>query len=246
MAGGNALLPLLILLSTAAAPATRLEREVVVGTTTKPLCSAYLEYTGSARARDRFSSLFRYLDQVRSYYPELRATYVDANSGSGITITGDGPCSLAQTSWASYTAPKKGSSHWFRISKPFEPSVNSPVALAKSRSITQALKVLNPQARDLRSCSMKIALSPTRSAEEDRALHEAVRASRDLYGIPILFVSQTNNLLFVTFHRGCHNKRIIFEALSAAMKMNKDSRVRMIALGEPSERELKEAYGTIM
>lgn len=221
------------------------EREVVMSRS-EQLCSVIVENSvQNARGPDEnIARALDYIDLVRREYREAMVTYQDFASGEKFTVTFPGGCGQRGPSWIE-RAQRSAISLGMRASPPFAPRIVMPPDDGASQSLSRVLAGLNEVGASLEDCSISIDLTASRSAEDDSNLQTAIAASRDIYGVPILFVAQRDNTLYVSFFRQCGEKESMFHAIRAVAERRR-SPVQMQRFATVSSNELSSVYGNIM
>jgi hypothetical protein len=185
--------------------------------------------------------LIAYIESAKARVPDLLVTFVDLSAGRSATITRVGPCST-DGEWENaiqLEAERRG----YSASEKFSPSVV--VFPTGGENLTAALKSINGDQANLEGCSVAIRLSPSTSANADRALHEAVGDARDSYGLPILFWIQQDLTLLVTMYQQCSERRGLVVALQQIINMKIGNSVQFLSVSNVTAASLRRAYGPI-
>ena len=236
---------LILLLACSPAPgATSQEERTVFASTGGRLCSLTLRRSHDGRRwdPDSLGEMLDIVDHVRGRnpdIPDIRATYLDLKSSSSLTITSAGDCEDSPK-WVE-DVRSEARTMQLEVSSPFLPRMVS----SESATVTAALKSLAGPEASIEDCSIAMRLNPSADAEADRSFTQALMKARDVYGIPILFSSQQDNVMYLTVHRGCDQKERVYEALRLSLARTPGQHARLVSFTSVSRDALREAYGAV-
>lgn len=205
---------------------------------------SWLEAPSSSYAK--IENLITFITEARTANPNLFATYIDFESERSVTLSSPGSCDESGATILE-TVKRVHDDDRIRLFGPFSPKVVTPPKRdAAVTSLTEALKSVGPKGQSVQSCSIALRVSPSVSAEDDRDLNYRIGMARDFYGLYILFSSQENDKIYLTFFQQCEHKMSMANAIIALTRLFTPTKVRILSIEEVNRGELKRAYGSVL
>jgi len=206
-------------------------------------CSIVLHQSqDTVHPKDHLLKLLTFIQEVRRTASGFRVTYMNYKTGRDFTLTGAGSCGAIGGSLLK-AANSAGSKLGIKGDQIFTPKV---ISLPDSeRSLRRGFAELSPDEKDITKCSRVLQLSPSQSAEDDRAFNMKIGSARDVFGVPILFAAQENRDLYVTFFHQCDDIDRIIDVVHLIVEEEPKTRVGILSARQPTVTELAKIYGPV-
>lgn len=226
---------------TLAAPLESELADTVFTSVEGPNCSVKMRFRSEKDYEGRLGTILNSIVNATKLDGKVVVSYIDFGSADFLTLTVPASCggsSLART------ARLAGAGKDTIVSEPFEPTVIKPPV--GTHSLSNIVRSINGNSTTIEDCSLAINLPPLITADRDRLFHARLQIARDYYGLPILFVSQENNVLYLTFYKQCSQRFNMVKFLDMAMGVEPTVRVEMKSINKVSRDQLRMAYGKIL